>query len=123
MIRDRVTRLADDPGTKKRSRAPSPCCKRFAPLSHRERDVLKLLPLGYTNAEIARHLSVGVETVKTHLGRGYEKLGARNRAEAIALFLERERAIEQLREATEGTPLSDMLEQYLAWAEGESSPR
>lgn len=54
------------------------------PLSEREREVLGLLATGKTNSEVARDLFVSVGTVKSHTGNIYRKLGARNRAEALA---------------------------------------
>ena len=63
------------------------------PLSEREREVLNLLASGRTNSEIARDLFVAVGTVKSHTGNIYRKLGAKNRAEAIA----RARELEVLR--------------------------
>ena len=54
------------------------------PLSEREREVLNLLASGKTNSEVARDLFVSVGTVKSHTGNIYRKLGAKNRAEALA---------------------------------------
>lgn len=54
------------------------------PLSERELEVLTLLASGRTNSEVARDLFVSVGTVKSHTGNIYRKLGARNRAEALA---------------------------------------
>jgi DNA-binding CsgD family transcriptional regulator len=54
------------------------------PLSERELEVLALLASGRTNREIARDLFVTVGTVKSHASNIYGKLGARNRAEALA---------------------------------------
>jgi DNA-binding CsgD family transcriptional regulator len=53
-------------------------------LSERELEVLALLASGRTNSEIARDLFVSAGTVKSHVNNIYRKLGARNRAEAIA---------------------------------------
>jgi DNA-binding CsgD family transcriptional regulator len=54
------------------------------PLSKRELEVLSLLASGRTNSEVARDLYVSVGTVKSHTGNIYRKLGAKNRAEAVA---------------------------------------
>jgi DNA-binding NarL/FixJ family response regulator len=56
-----------------------------APLTRREREVLRLVAEGATNAQVADQLSVGEETVKTLLGRTFLKLGVRRRAEAVAV--------------------------------------
>ena len=53
-------------------------------LSERELEVLALLASGRTNSEIAGALFVSTGTVKSHVNNIYRKLGARNRAEAIA---------------------------------------
>jgi len=55
------------------------------PLTKRQRETLTLVADGATNAEIARELGVGVETVKTQLNRIYQKLGVRTRAHAVAV--------------------------------------
>jgi DNA-binding CsgD family transcriptional regulator len=52
-------------------------------LSSRELTVLKELAAGRSNKEIALKLSVSPNTVKTHLARLFEKLGARRRTDAI----------------------------------------
>jgi DNA-binding CsgD family transcriptional regulator len=54
------------------------------PLSGRELEVLTLLASGRTNSEVARDLYVSVGTVKSHTNNIYRKLGARNRAGALA---------------------------------------
>ncbi|MCZ7529511.1 MAG: response regulator transcription factor [Acidimicrobiia bacterium] len=53
------------------------------PLTAREREVLSRLGKGSSNREIAAELMVTVATVKTHLAHIYEKLGAKNRNEAL----------------------------------------
>jgi DNA-binding NarL/FixJ family response regulator len=55
-----------------------------AALSPREREVLTLVAGGATNHEIAKELGIGVETVKTLLGRTFSKLGVQRRAQAVA---------------------------------------
>jgi DNA-binding NarL/FixJ family response regulator len=54
------------------------------PLSPRELDVVRLVALGRTNAEISAELYLALSTVKTHLGGVQAKLGARNRVEIAA---------------------------------------
>jgi len=52
-------------------------------ISPRELIVLKELAAGHSNKEIARRLEVSPNTVKTHLARLYEKLGAVRRTDAV----------------------------------------
>jgi DNA-binding CsgD family transcriptional regulator len=52
-------------------------------VSPRELIVLQELAAGRSNKEIARRLDVSPNTVKTHLARLYEKLGARRRTDAL----------------------------------------
>jgi DNA-binding NarL/FixJ family response regulator len=54
-------------------------------LTPREAEVLELLQNGRTNAEIAGRLSIGVETVRTHAGNIYRKLGISSRRELARL--------------------------------------
>lgn len=53
-------------------------------LSERELEVLQCLAKGMTSAEIARHLFISENTVKTHVRHILEKLEAGNRAEAVS---------------------------------------
>ncbi|MEU4153611.1 response regulator transcription factor [Streptomyces sp. NPDC026659] len=59
------------------------------PLSAREREVLALVARGTSNREIARELFISEATVKTHLTHLYTKLGAKDRAAAVAAAYER----------------------------------
>jgi len=52
-------------------------------LSHRELQVLKLVARGYTSAEIAKQIFVGVKTIETYRSRLAEKLGLRTRSDVI----------------------------------------
>lgn len=52
-------------------------------LSEREREVLDLAASGMSNKEIAKRLTISVNTVKFHLRTIYSRLGVRNRVEAM----------------------------------------
>jgi DNA-binding NarL/FixJ family response regulator len=56
-------------------------------LTAREREVLNLLARGLSNRDIAEELVITNKTVKNHLSRIYEKIGAHSRSEAIAMWL------------------------------------
>ncbi|WP_037673502.1 response regulator transcription factor [Streptomyces griseus] len=64
--------------------APMPASPPRDPLTDRELDVVRLVALGRTNAEIAAELFVSLSTVKTHLSSVQVKLAARNRVEIAA---------------------------------------
>jgi len=55
------------------------------PLTDREAEVLSLMADARSNGEIARALFIGEATVKTHVSRVLQKLGARDRVQAIVL--------------------------------------
>jgi DNA-binding NarL/FixJ family response regulator len=58
-------------------------------LSARERGVLRLVAAGLSNRQIAEALSISERTVKFHVTAIFNKLGAENRAQAVALAAER----------------------------------
>jgi DNA-binding NarL/FixJ family response regulator len=60
---------------------------RTAGLTARESEILALVIQGFRNDDIAQALFLGVNTVKTHLKSLYRKIGARNRAEAVAIAM------------------------------------
>ena len=60
----------------------------LAELSPREQDVLVRIAQGRSNREIADELFVSEGTVKTHVGRIFSKLGARDRAQAVRFAYE-----------------------------------
>jgi DNA-binding NarL/FixJ family response regulator len=57
------------------------------PLSERERDIVHLLALGYTNQEIGRKLFISVRTVDTHRAHIMRKLDLESRAELVMFAL------------------------------------
>ena len=58
-------------------------------LSAREAEVLAVVAAGNRNREIAEQLCIAKETVKVHLRHIFEKLGAKDRTEAIAIAVRR----------------------------------
>jgi two-component system nitrate/nitrite response regulator NarP len=57
-------------------------------LTLRERSLLSALGSGHTNNQLAKDFGVSINTIKFHLRNLFEKLDVRNRAQAIALYLE-----------------------------------
>ena len=57
-------------------------------LSERERDVLRLIALGHTNAEVAEQLYISIRTVESHRAHIQQKLGLSSRAELVRYALE-----------------------------------
>ncbi len=57
-------------------------------LSEREQSVLRLIALGYTNAEAAEQLFISVRTVESHRAHIQQKLGLSSRAELVQYALE-----------------------------------
>ena len=56
-------------------------------LSARQLEILELITHGLTNAEIANIFSIQEDTVKKHVNAVFERIGATNRAEAVAIAL------------------------------------
>jgi len=57
------------------------------PLSKREREILQKVADGATTKQVASELGISPHTVKTHLERIFEKLGANDRAQAVAIAI------------------------------------
>ena len=58
-------------------------------LSERELEILRLIALGYTNAQVAQELFLSVRTVETHRTHIQQKLGLSDRAELVRYALDR----------------------------------
>ena len=77
-----VTRRVIKHFTRVHAQAPPPA---VATLTSRELEVLELITQGLSNAEIGQELFITDTTVKTHVTRLLQKLGLRDRAQAIVL--------------------------------------
>ena len=62
--------------------------ERLAALTERERDVVRALAQGLSNADIGRALTLREATVKAHVSRALDKLGLDNRVQAAILAYE-----------------------------------
>ena len=58
-------------------------------LSEQERRILRAFSKGGNSAEIARELGISLQTLRNHLHRINQKLGTRNRLEAVMTAIER----------------------------------
>ena len=70
-------------------RITSRALRRRDRLTKREREVLRLLAAGDSNKEIAKKLGISERTAKFHVTSIFTKLGAENRARAVAIAAER----------------------------------
>jgi DNA-binding NarL/FixJ family response regulator len=66
------------------TRQPAPP-KELADLTEREHEILRLIATGLSNAEIGRELYISETTVKTHVTHIFQKLGLRDRVQAVVL--------------------------------------
>ena len=62
-------------------------------LSTREKQILGMVVLGFSNAEIAQKLVLSESTIKSHLSSAFHKLGVRSRTEAAAMILDSQAGI------------------------------
>jgi DNA-binding NarL/FixJ family response regulator len=67
--------------------APAPGEPKAPALSKREREILQKVADGATTRQVATDLGISPHTVKTHLERIFEKLGANDRAQAVAIAI------------------------------------
>jgi DNA-binding NarL/FixJ family response regulator len=71
---------------KKFTRIPRPTPpKELAELTTREREILRLIATGLSNAEIGQQVYISETTVKTHVTHILQKLGLRDRVQAVVL--------------------------------------
>ncbi len=64
--------------------AGNPAAQATLGISEREMAVLREIAAGHANKQIARNLGISPNTVKTHIARLFEKLGASRRTDALA---------------------------------------
>ncbi|WTW93565.1 response regulator transcription factor [Streptomycetaceae bacterium NBC_01309] len=85
-----VTRRLIAEFARMRPKPPAPAAEdpRLGALTPRETEVLRLIAAGLSNPEIAGHLLVSEETVKTHVSRVLAKLGLRDRTQAVVAAYE-----------------------------------
>jgi DNA-binding NarL/FixJ family response regulator len=86
IIAPAVTRrlIAEFAGQPRPARPP----RELTGITDREREVLRLVGLGMSNAEIAAALYISMGTVKTHVARLLAKLGARDRVQLVIIAYE-----------------------------------
>lgn len=80
---------AQAPRYEVRTRKGRPVSVRGRDLTEREMQLLAGMSIGMTNGEIGRQLDIAEDTVKSHARRLFRKLGARDRAHAVAIGYQR----------------------------------
>jgi DNA-binding NarL/FixJ family response regulator len=88
LIAPSVTRRLIAEFARQHRRPPATRMAALPGLTPRETDVLRLIAEGLSNAQIAARLTVGDETVKTHVSRVLTKLGLRDRTQAVIVAYE-----------------------------------
>jgi DNA-binding NarL/FixJ family response regulator len=83
-----VTRAVIAKFTGNETARPAPPNPLLAQLTDRERDVVRLVGAGLSNAEIAEKLVVSPLTAKTHVSRAMAKVNARDRAQLVVFAYE-----------------------------------
>jgi PAS domain S-box-containing protein len=69
------------------ARDPRHPAGRTGVLSDRERQIVRLIAIGHSGPEIAAELHISHATVRTHVRNAQDKLGARSRAQLVAMAL------------------------------------
>jgi DNA-binding NarL/FixJ family response regulator len=87
LLAPRITRRLIENFVEARPRRPAGALALNA-LTDREREVLRLMALGRSNAEIAASLFIAEQTTKTHVSRILQKLGLRDRVQAVVFGYE-----------------------------------
>lgn len=85
MLLPRLEGLADGASPMRPWTRFDPATPLHEALTDRESEVISLVAGGYLNCEIAAHLLVSPETVKSHVANALTKLGAHTRAQAVAI--------------------------------------
>jgi DNA-binding NarL/FixJ family response regulator len=78
-----ITRTVIEEFSRRQSPPPKPLPPTLDELTPREREVLDLLARGLSNPEICTHLVISDATAKTHVARILQKLGLRDRVQAV----------------------------------------
>ena len=68
---------------RQREAAPASAVRPRVALTTREREIVSLLELGFTNAEVAERIGTSIHTVRNQVSEVYRKLGVRNRIACI----------------------------------------
>src|SRR5919202_2327221 len=81
-----VAAYLPEPGQDARTMRPARA-RRAGQLTRREQESLRLVAMGMTTTAAAEQLGISPETVRTHVRNAMNKLGARTRAQAIAVAM------------------------------------